>query len=99
MELVDFAPPAPPLAHASLGPATSVALIAGDDGWRGDVFHPAPARQLMLMLRGGASVTVSDGQTRELSVGDMALLEDTRGRGHATRFIGETLIAVVRLAE
>lgn len=99
MESLDFAPPAPPLDYASLGPATSVSLIAGDAGWRGDTFHPAPARQLMVMLRGGAIVTASDGETREVVAGDIAVLEDTRGRGHATRFTGETLIAVVRLAD
>lgn len=95
---VDFAPPAAPLDFVSLGFAGAVSLIAGDATWRGDAFHPAPARQLMLILRGGATVTVSSGETRQLGAGEIALLEDTAGIGHSTRFIGDTLIAVVRLA-
>ena len=99
MPPVDFAPPAAPLDSVSLGSAVRVSLIAGDATWRGDAFHPAPARQLMLILRGGATVTVSDGETRRLGAGEIALLEDTDGRGHSTRFVGETLIGVVRLGQ
>ena len=97
MEPVAFAPPAPPLDHVSLGSAASVSLIAGDATWRGDAFHPAPARQLMLMLRGSASVAVSDGESRQFGAGAILLLDDTEGRGHSTRFAGDTLVAVVRL--
>ena len=96
MAPVNFAPPAPPLDSVSLGSATAVSLIGGDATWRGDAFHPAPARQLMLFLRGGAAVTVSDGETRELRTGEILLLEDTDGRGHSTRLAGDTLVAVVR---
>lgn len=97
MAPVDFAPPAAPLDHASLGPAAAVSLIGGDASWRGDAFDPAPARQLMLFLRGGASVTASDGETRQLRAGEILLLEDTDGIGHSTRLVGDTLVAVVRL--
>lgn len=97
MAPVDFAPPAPPLDYASLGSATAVSLIRGDETWRGDAFHPAPARQLMLILRGSLTVTVSDGDARQLGAGEILLLDDTVGRGHSTRLAGETLVAVVRL--
>lgn len=97
MAPVDFAPPAAPLDYAPLGPAAAVSLIGGDASWRGDAFHPAPARQLMLFLRGGASVTASDGETRQLRAGEILLLEDTDGIGHSTRLVGDTLVAVVRL--
>ena len=96
---VDFAPPAPPLDFVSLGSAAAVSLIAGNATWRGDAFHPAPARQLMLILRGRAAVTVSDGETREFGAGEILLLEDTGGTGHSTRFAGDTLVAVVRLGD
>ena len=99
MPPVDFAPPAPPLDYVSLGSATAVSLIGGDETWRGDDFHPAPARQLMLILRGGATVTVSSGERRQFGSGEIVLLEDTGGRGHSTRFVGETLVAVVRLED
>ena len=99
MEAVDFAPPAPPLDFAKVGPARSLSVIAGDANWRGDAFHPAPARQFMLCLRGGGTLSVTDGESRDFGAGDVILLEDTDGGGHATRFTGDTLIAVVRLAD
>ena len=97
MPPVTFAPPAPPLDYVSLGTATAVSLIGGDETWRGDAFHPAPARQLMLFLRGGASITVSSGETRQFESGAILVLEDTDGVGHSTRLVGDTLVAVVRL--
>ena len=96
MAPVDFAPPAAPLDSVSLGSAAAVSLIGGDATWRGDAFHAAPARQLMLILRGAAAVTVSSGEIREFRAGEIILLEDTDGMGHSTRFVGDTLVAVVR---
>ena len=39
--------------------------------------HPTPAVQLFTVLRGLFSITVTDGETRQLHAGDMVLLEDT----------------------
>ena len=47
--------------------------------------HPTPAVQLFTVLRGEFSITVTDGETRQLHAGDMVLLEDiTPCRGHIT---------------
>jgi mannose-6-phosphate isomerase-like protein (cupin superfamily) len=95
----DFSPPAAPLDLAILGTAQSVAVIGSNTGWHGEVFHPAPARQLMVVLSGRGAITVSDGETRELGPGDAVLLEDTFGAGHSSRFFGETKVLVIRLGQ
>jgi hypothetical protein len=96
---VDFAPPAAPLDFVALGAATNISVIGGDAGWKGDTFHRAPARQFMLLICGRCSVTVSDGETRSFSLGDIVLLEDVHGKGHMTTFTNRVQIAVVRLTE
>ena len=47
--------------------------------------HPTPAVQLFTVLRGVFSITVTDGETRQLHAGDIVLLEDiTPCTGHIT---------------
>jgi len=99
-ELVDFAPPAPPLDFASLGKAASCSIIRGDPGWEGD-WHPAPARAVHFYLSGGVEAETSDGEIRRIGAGEIVLVEDTWGRGHRSRIVGSTdvVIAVVTLAD
>ncbi len=100
MEPMDFAPPAAPLNVARLGDASSVALIGGGSEWAGDTPHPTPARQFMFVLAGRGEITTSDGEAFEFEPGSALLLEDTWGRGHASRFLtDEVVIAAVRLAQ
>ena len=58
--------------------------------------HPAPARQLMLFMAGSFEVTAGE-ETRRIGAGDIVLLENTRGPGHGTVALEDTVIAVVRL--
>jgi uncharacterized cupin superfamily protein len=51
--------------------------------------HPTPRRQWVIMLRGTIRVTVTDGESRQFSPGDLLLLEDTTGIGHVTEGVGE----------
>jgi uncharacterized cupin superfamily protein len=51
--------------------------------------HPTPRRQWVIMLRGTIRVTVTDGESREFSPGDLLLLEDTTGTGHVTEGVGD----------
>lgn len=53
-------------------------------------WHVAPARQFILMMTGEIEITVSDGETRSIRAGEVAFLEDVRGKGHKTRNIGGT---------
>lgn len=53
--------------------------------------HVAPRRQLVVALTGEADVEVSDGEVRRFGPGSVMLLEDTTGKGHRTRRIGDTI--------
>ncbi len=86
----NFAPPAAPIAIGGKR-TTSTSFIAGFEAhWgAGDLQaklnHPAPAVQLLSVLRGVFSITVTDGETRQLHSGDVVLLEDIAPcRGHIT---------------
>ena len=89
LEAVTFAPPAPPLHVATLFPATSCGVVSALSSWDGSVPHPAPRRQLFCTLQGEYAVTASDGTVRRFPVGSMLLLEDTAGKGHRTRSVGD----------
>lgn len=51
-----------------------------DYGW-----HTAPRRQYIAMLEGLVEITVSDGESRTFGPGAIVLVEDTEGKGHASR--------------
>ena len=51
--------------------------------------HPAPQEQWVIVLRGTIEVEVSDGERRRFRPGDLLLVADTHGIGHATAAIGE----------
>jgi uncharacterized cupin superfamily protein len=50
------------------------------------------------MLQGQVEVRASDGQTRRLSPGGLMLLEETTGKGHATRVVGDGQFLVLGVA-
>ena len=95
---VDFAPPAPPLDLSEFRDATRVAIMRARPGWEGD-WHPAPGRQLMFYLAGRVEGEASDGTRRTIGPGAVVLVEDTEGKGHRSRVVGEeeVVIAVVQL--
>ena len=55
----------------------------------------------MLYLAGEVEAEVSDGETRRIGPGSITLLEDTWGKGHRSRVVGddEVLLAVVQLED
>jgi hypothetical protein len=87
-ELAEFAPPAPPISVTDSLAADSVAFLSSPPGWHGN-WHPAPSRQFFLVLSGELEVEVSDGEVRRFVPGSIVLLEDTSGRGHVSRVVGE----------
>jgi len=97
---VEFAPPATPVDASEFGPATRCGFLKAPPGWEGD-WHPAPKRQWMLYLAGEVEAEVSDGETRRIGPGSITLLEDTWGKGHRSRVVGddEVLLAVVQLED
>ena len=51
-------------------------------------WHPAPRRQYVITLSGQGEIELSDGTKRRFGPGDVMLADDTAGRGHITRVIG-----------
>jgi quercetin dioxygenase-like cupin family protein len=77
-QLVDYAPPAPPISVSNVFEAENVGFISSPPGWHGD-WHPAPRRQFILVLVGELEVKVSDGEMRRLGPGDLCLVSCGRG--------------------
>lgn len=86
-QLVDYAPPAPPISVSEIFEAQNVSFISSPAGWHGD-WHPAPRRQFILILEGELEIEVSDGEARRLVPGSLCLVEDTSGKGHVSRVVG-----------
>lgn len=88
-QLIDFAPLAPPISVSDIFNTSSEAyIISSPPGWYGD-WHPAPRRQLICGLTGiKLEVKVSDGETRVFGPGCFVLVEDTFGKGHISRILG-----------
>ena len=89
LELRDFAPPADPVNIAPFLQASGTLWFGADPGWDGAAFHPTPQRQIFCVVRGQIEGTTSDGAVRQLGPGEVVLLDDTEGKGHSTRVIGD----------
>ncbi|HMN99072.1 MAG TPA: cupin domain-containing protein [Miltoncostaeaceae bacterium] len=88
LEERDFAPPAAPAMVGTFEPSAGTLFFGAAPGWGGEIPHASPQRQVFCVLRGAIDVTVSDGECRRLSAGDVLFLDDTRGRGHSTHVVG-----------
>jgi len=99
LTLVEFAPPAPPLNLSSSFPTSRTAFFSAPAGWVSD-WHHSPARNLFVVIAGEWEVTASDGETRRFARGSVLLAEDTRGKGHTSRVVGEedSLAVLVQLS-
>ncbi|HSN22211.1 MAG TPA: hypothetical protein VLS49_16125 [Usitatibacter sp.] len=93
-----FAPPAPPFGVSEPMPASQCGFLVVPPGFLGEL-HPSPTRMWIFFLRGEMDFEASDGERRRCVPGDAILLEDTTGKGHSSRVIGESpaVLAAVRL--
>ncbi len=98
-ESVNFAPPAPPVELSSYIPASRFVFFKAPSGWVGD-WHPPPKRQFFCCISGQFEVEAGDGEIRVFRSGDIFLLEDTTGKGHRSKTVGQEdfVAAVVQLA-
>ena len=86
----NFAPPAAPIYIGSNRPASNVFLAGFEAHWgaadlTNRLYHPTPAVQLFTVVEGTFSITVTDGETRQLHAGDVVQLEDAAPcKGHIT---------------
>jgi uncharacterized cupin superfamily protein len=52
----------------------------------------------MTLLSGALEVRASDGEVRQFKPGETVLVEDTTGKGHASKSVnGESVVLVVQL--
>jgi hypothetical protein len=86
--LASGAPPAAPFYVSGDKPASKYRFYSFQPGWIGD-WHPCPARQFLALMSGAVEMETTDGTVRWLGPGDLVLLEDTSGKGHVTRNIGD----------
>lgn len=63
-------------------------------------WHPAPRKQVVIIISGTMEHGFEDGATHRFGPGDVRVLVDTTGRGHTTRVVGDEplLVAVIPLA-
>jgi quercetin dioxygenase-like cupin family protein len=91
----------PEMRSTSSLPAENFRLITTTPQAMARGWHPAPARQFVIVVRGSIAVEVSDGETRQLVAGSMIFFEDVGGRGHLNRVVddGEIMLAFLVVPE
>jgi len=88
LALMEYAPPAAPLALSAFTPARQFGFMQAPAGWSSD-WHPTSVRTMFFVLSGEWEVTASDGETRRFAAGSVLLAQDTDGKGHRSRVTGE----------
>ena len=78
----------------NLFPARLVGFFRAMPGWSMS-WHPAPRRQLVMVLTGSMEIEVGDGEKRIFEPGSVLLVEDTIGEGHKTKALGNTELLFV----
>lgn len=86
-DMAVYAPPAPAFGVSPPTAAQRYVMVHFPAGWDSD-FHPAPRRQLFVILSGRFQGATSDGAVLDLAPGDVVLMEDTSGKGHSAKVIG-----------
>jgi len=92
----DYTPSAPPLGLSTLSQATEVGFLNAPADWESD-WHPSSARNFFVVINGEWEVTASDGETRRFGPQSLLLVEDTKGKGHKSRVISDSIAAMIEL--
>jgi hypothetical protein len=79
-------------------PASSVGIVELSDPLPGEKPHPAPARRLLVLLRGAYEIVTSSGESHVLRPGDCLLTDDVNGKGHCTRDVGDERVSMVAVS-
>ena len=71
--------------HPELGAMTNVSEVKVQEfeGTRDMPLHPLPERRLIIHLSGEVAITTSDGAKQIFRAGDIRLMDDVTGKGHA----------------
>ena len=93
LEEKDYAPPAAPLNTSKGEPADHSVFLELPVGWFGD-WHPTPVRQWLILMTGECEFEAGDGERAVCKAGEVVLLDDTAGRGHQTRVLGNQAVRI-----
>lgn len=95
--LENFAPPAPAVGSTAVLPATGARFLVLPEGWHGD-WHPVPSRILAIVVEGEMEEETTDGETIRFLPGNVLIGEDMESKGHITRALKKTTLAIVHLS-
>ncbi len=84
-------------ARSALGPLTGLRAMSYSPSSVG--FHGVNAPMFVINLTGELDVEVSDGTRRRVGPGDLVLLQDTTGKGHATKLLGPVTCLFMPVAD
>ena len=73
--------------------ATNFTFIEAPRNWNYE-WHNAPRRQYVLLFGGEIELETSDGEVKRLFPGAVIFAEDTQGKGHITRSVGNTSVVL-----
>ena len=96
LESKNYAPPAPPLKASSLESADNSLFLELPAGWYGD-WHPTPVRQWLVLMSGECEFETGDGERMIRKAGDVVLLDDTSGKGHRTKVLGNVAVRIAAI--
>jgi len=96
LETKDYAPPAPPLNTSSLESADNSLFLELPVGWYGD-WHPTPVRQWLILMSGACEFEAGDGERAIREAGDVVMLDDTSGKGHQTKVLGNIAVRIAAI--
>ena len=95
-ELQDYAPPAPAFGISPITNAERYVFVRFPPKWTSPL-HPAPRRQLCIMLSGKFEGETSDGTKAVLVAGDMVQMDDTTGLGHMAKVLGDAEVRMIMI--
>ena len=89
---------APPLELSSMFAATQFGFMNAPAGWESD-WHSSSGRNFFVVIHGEWEVTASDGERRRFGPQSLLLVEDTMGKGHKSRVVSDSIVAIIELAD
>jgi hypothetical protein len=89
----DYAPPATPLNTSAVESAKAMLFLELPVGWFGE-WHPTPVKQWLMLLTGESEFETGDGERCRRKAGQAVMLDDTKGKGHRTRVIGDVPVRI-----
>jgi len=89
---------APPLELSSMFAATQFGFMNAPAGWESD-WHSSSGRNFFVVIHGEWEVTASDGERRGFGPQSLLLVEDTMGKGHKSRVVSDSIVAMIELAD